>query len=258
MFKSNIERLKANIIEYDRAVKVALNQKPGRPIKPRSVKSIRSDINQPYFSCKKCDDAFDNYGKLKKHKVTVHTFSNSMNSVGNNSLLSIKHSTRNNSLSEEMLLCEDITLFNLGESNSAKPSLEESTEHIENIEPKYTCELCKQTFGSETDLQKHILSHTQNFKCVQCSYEVTNEYDLSIHVAKQHPPCMRCDNCPFEASSQQELETHASREHPPCIKCDNCQFTALSQQELLTHANQEHKVKKRRPWKMNNALYMHH
>ena len=33
LFKSNIERLKANIIEYDRAVKVALNQKPGRPKK---------------------------------------------------------------------------------------------------------------------------------------------------------------------------------------------------------------------------------
>ena len=71
LYQSNIERLKANIIEYDKAVIAALNQKPGRPIKPRSVKRIRSDINQPYFSCKKCDDAFDNYSKLKKHKLTV-------------------------------------------------------------------------------------------------------------------------------------------------------------------------------------------
>ena len=53
-----------------------------------------------------------------------------------------------------------------------------------------------------------------NLACDQCSNEVPDEYQLSIHIAT---------------------------EHPPCIKCDNCQFTALSQQELLTHANQEHK-----------------
>jgi hypothetical protein len=177
------------------------------------VKSIRSDINQPYFLCKKCDDAFDSYSKLKKHKITVHTFSNSMNSLGNKSLLSIKHSTRNNSLSEEMLLCDDITLFNLGESNSTKPALEESTEYSENVQPKYMCEVCKHTLGNEIDLQQHILSHTQNFKCVQCSYEVSNEYDLSIHNARQHTPCVRCDNCLFEAPSQQELESHVCQQH---------------------------------------------
>ena len=101
--------MKLKIIEYDKAVLAALNTRPGRPIKPRSVKSIRSEINQPFFHCKKCDAAFDTYSKLKRHKVTVH--SKSVDSLGN-SLMSIKHSTRNNSLSEEMLMLDDITVVN--------------------------------------------------------------------------------------------------------------------------------------------------
>ena len=119
LFLSNIEIMKAKIIEYDKAVIKTLNAKLGRPIKPRSAKSIRSDINQPFFSCKHCDDAFYSYSKLRRHKLNEH--SNSMTSLGN-SLISIKHSTRNNSFSYEMLLCEDITLF--GDSESAKPTLE--------------------------------------------------------------------------------------------------------------------------------------
>ena len=51
LFLSNIEIMKSRIVEYDKSVITALNKQPGRPIKPRSVKSIRSDINQPYFSC---------------------------------------------------------------------------------------------------------------------------------------------------------------------------------------------------------------
>ena len=123
LFLSNIELMKAKIVEYDKAVITALNAKPGRPIKPRSVKSIRSDINQPFFSCTNCDDAFSTYSKLRRHKITEH--SNSIHSLGN-SLISIKHSTRNNSLSEEMLLCEDITL--IGDSGSDKPTIEYVTE----------------------------------------------------------------------------------------------------------------------------------
>ena len=64
-FQSNIEIFAGKIVEYDKVVRAALNKWPGRPIKSRSVKSIRSKINQPYFSCKKCDDAFDSYSKLR-------------------------------------------------------------------------------------------------------------------------------------------------------------------------------------------------
>ena len=102
--------MKSRIVEYNKSVITALNKQPGRPIKPRSVKSIRSDINQPYFSCKRCDVAFDSYGKLKRHKFTEHT--NSINS-SSNSLLSIKQSTRNNSFKEDMLLVEDINVVHV-------------------------------------------------------------------------------------------------------------------------------------------------
>ena len=107
LFLSNIKSMKTQIAEFDKSVIKTLNS--GKPIKPISIKSIRSNINQPFFSCQKCDDAFDSFSKLRRHKVTEHT--NSMNTSSNQS---IKHSTRNNSLSEEMILCEDITLFEQG------------------------------------------------------------------------------------------------------------------------------------------------
>ena len=229
--------MKLKIIEYDKGVITALNAKPGRPIKPRSVKSIRSDINQPFFSCKHCDDAFNRYSKLKRHKFTEHSVS--INSLGN-SLLSIKHSTRNNSLSEEMLLCDDVTLF--VDSETVKPTLEVDTKK----EPEFQCNMCEHGSENENDLQIHIQSHDRKLKCDYCSHQATNEMDLSLHIAKVHPPKIICDDCAFTALSSHDMENHVNMQHKvkELHSCIQCEFDSEDIMELKEHnARDIHDIK---------------
>ena len=108
LFMREVEKAKDAIIEYDESVKKSLTPSHGpRFATSRSVKSIRSAINQQSFQCTKCDVTTKSYGSLKKHKVIAH--SASLNASENN-MLYLRHSTRNNSIQEEPLLCEDISL----------------------------------------------------------------------------------------------------------------------------------------------------
>ena len=97
--------MKTDIAEYDRSVVISLG--PKRPVRAsRSVKSIRSIIHQPHFICKRCGYTCLTQAQLKIHKEEEHASSFNMSS----SVLSIRQSTRNNSLVGEMLLCDDISI----------------------------------------------------------------------------------------------------------------------------------------------------
>ena len=72
-------------------------------MKARSVKNIRSVIQQVDFTCKKCSNTFSSHGQLRKHKAETHTaIFNSPNDSFS--------STENNSIAGKKLLCDDITI----------------------------------------------------------------------------------------------------------------------------------------------------
>ena len=168
----------------------------------------------------------------EKFSITL-SYSNSINSLGN-SLLSIKHSTRNNSLSEEMLMVEDMTLFNHGEAGTEKNTLEENAD---NEERTFSCEECKEVFINEKYLQMHIQSHVLKFKCDQCSYAVECKDELSIHIAKEHQEKINCDDCSFTASSTNEIENHINQKHKvkELYSCKQCDFDSEVKSELGAH-----------------------
>ena len=112
--------METKIAECDKSVLSSLCAR-GRPVRGRSVKNVRSVIHKPRFQCKQCDSTYDSFLKLRKHKLSEH--SKSFNS-SQHSLVSIKHSTRNNSFSDEELLCEDLTLESLPGDISTKNQLE--------------------------------------------------------------------------------------------------------------------------------------
>ena len=74
----------------------------------RSVKSIRSSINQAHIICKKCDCTFNSSTHFRKHKHSEHI--KSLN-LSVQSIPAILHSTRNNSFSQIMV--EDIIYLKL-------------------------------------------------------------------------------------------------------------------------------------------------
>ena len=79
------------------------------------------------FPCKLCDFAAKNLSTLKKHDVSYH----GINLYASNSLSSLaplKHSTRNNSISEA-LLQENLTITSLS-NQSAKVTLDDNTRWV--------------------------------------------------------------------------------------------------------------------------------
>ena len=233
LFLSNIKSMKTQIVDFDKSVIKTLNS--GKPIKSRSIKSIRSNINQPFFSCQKCDDAFDSFNKLKRHKVTEHT--NSINSSGNQS---IKHSTRNNSLSEEMMLCEDITLFNIENKDSETCNLE-----LDIDEPKFKCDMCSITCRTEKDLTEHKQQEHPLFKCGTCKFEGTDQLSLSNHTSEMHTKFV-CEDCKFTCLTKNDLEKHIDDDHrmKEVASCDKCDFETEDTKEMEKHVrNNIHEVK---------------
>ena len=102
---SNIEKTKSEISNLDRSIIANLDVKKA-PFKPSSLKKIRSQIYFKGSKCTTCDKTFESNSKLRMHKMIDHSNNKSFSL----SLESIKHSTRNNSISEELMLCEDLTV----------------------------------------------------------------------------------------------------------------------------------------------------
>ena len=204
-FKTKIGGMFHEISEYDKTVFATLAAR-GRPIRPRSVKSVRSVINQSNFTCKRCCSEFVNHNQLKKHKLSVH--STSFN-TSETSLMSIRNSTRNNSFVEDMLLCDDISLSvvkNTLEEDVVKDTLEKDVikdtlkEDVKshNIpQVNHMCEKCEKIFDCITNLETH--------KCV------THKNDDVLQIQPSLESIFSCEKCDFESENEEDMKTHNTK-----------------------------------------------
>ena len=264
--QSNIDKLSTKISEYDRKVHTSLAAR-GRPLRPRSVKTVRSFINQPQFICKNCDKKFDNHTQLKKHKFTEHSksFISSETSVSY-----IKHSTRNNSIAEEMLPCEDITI------NMDDKTLEEENRMIthvpqkdvnkpqedvfkqlkqlclpspsENLYEEDVCEDRKQTPKIVEDIQLECI-----YSCDKCDFESEVKKELEVHVVNNiHnvinsnkslvdlnnvEACnevVHCYLCEHTTNDEKSMKLHSKDVHG-IVDCKKCDYSAEDQDILNNH-----------------------
>ena len=165
LFMRKIENTKDAILEYDESVKKSLTLSHGPKFATsRSVKSIRSSINQPNFQCTKCDITTKSYATLKKHKLVAHSVS--LNASQGN-MLYLRHSTRNNSIQDEPLLCDDISLGAISYVTINEKANEE-TEEPKNQHSlvEHYCNGCNLNFQTDRQLDKHIEdNHERAIKC---------------------------------------------------------------------------------------------
>ena len=111
------------------------------------------------FPCKMCDFTANTLTTLKKHKCTDHSLSfNSSSSILQKPL---KHSTRNNSISEA-LLQDNLTISDLSNQSPELTLVENGL--------KFTCLECKfvTTVKSTMDEHVHSLHGKSNFICRIC------------------------------------------------------------------------------------------
>ena len=201
MFLKDIEESKSKITEFDKMVIATLGPKQKLPMRAgRSVKTIRSIINQPHFICKLCDFTSNTSSQLRKHKLTVH--SKSFNSTGN-SILPITHSTRNNSFSD-IVLCEDISieyvnnkdiLDNPDTTISAVAEIKKNTsDQLGSINAKR--EVCDNEFRSNDDLTTHVITEHQDKNTIhkevteifseKCENKSTTQKIMDVHIEEKH------------------------------------------------------------------------
>ena len=264
LFMKEIEANKEKIAEYDKAVIVSLKEErvPLKQKTPRratrSVKNVRSVIQLPYFICKKCGFKTKSNALLKKHKLTEHTksFEHSRSS-----LISVRHSTRNNSLSEEMLLCDDISVeenVTLGIGMVPPTNTSNNPPQIQTV--SHICEICKHDARTSFELRDHMCkSHTVTVleNCTFCDSTFSTEEELKSHIQNMHAAQPQqltgnssqlrtvehnCDICNIMCKTGIELRVHFESNHKEtsnfkCEKCE-CEFKTLT--ELQVHTQNVH------------------
>ena len=254
-FQTNVDKKQAQIKEYDKTVIKSLNAR-GRPLKARSVKNIRSVIQQVDFICTKCSNTFASHGHLRKHKAETHT--TSFNS-SNNSVLSIKNSTRNNSVAGEMLLCDDITINDGPQNHKNREILE--IDFVERIR----CQKCTLEFTDSSDLATHQETHIPiTIYCRKCNFRCNQVEDLDVHMEQIHGKNQntlntkseknlmkqdRADEIELKTKSSNDLDNHMHEEQSlePCLEdltCRHCSLDVSSADELQNHLKSDHQYKK--------------
>ena len=61
--------------------------------------------------------------------------------------------------------------------------------------------------------------------------------ELSLHIAKEHPPQINCDDCAFSALSVHDMEDHVNVQHKvkELLSCNQCDFDSEDGNELEEH-----------------------
>ena len=237
--QSNIDKMKTEINDYDKNVYTTFAAR-GRPLRPRSVKNIRSIINQQQFNCKKCDNKFESYTQFKKHKFAEHSksFDSSQTSI-----FSIKQSTRNNSMTGEMLLCEDITI-NLDEKTMEEENITPGTPAQNDVrsEQSKSCKIIAEDIDIKTKSEDEDKKQGTDIvhHCYLCEYTTKDEKSLKIHGNNAHG-IVDCYKCSYSAEDQDILDNHMKKHTGKFIfQCRKCEFEATREYLLENHMEAKH------------------
>ena len=189
--------------------------------------------------CKVCSKVFDK-DQMKMHVTKAHLEVDQPEAKG---------FTMSNDVNEEMFVCSLCPDF-IATCNVRQFSLHLRLNHSQ-VESSSQCALCKTTFPSFAQLQKHAKKqhHTmyQPFRCELCRFGTDLKTSLEAHKIQEHPDLFKftCDLCPSRAFySQSDLNLHTKRKHIESsrfqFECNHCfkQFTSKS--KLNTHINLFH------------------
>ena len=96
---------------------------------------------------------------------------------------------------------------------------------------------CKKDFSSETQLEKHRMSHTgtvpRQYGCNGCDSQFTKLEDMKNH-EKIHTKFFTCKQCNIEFTKVSGLKKHKKLHHKQ-FGCSECDQTFKSKAELEKH-----------------------
>ena len=258
-------KIALNLEEVSSYNKLVLETLGSKQVKRSTVRYKQGST----FSCKGCNYTAKSLAMLNKHKETGHALSfNSSRSLSSSSLvLPLKHSTRNNSISEA-LMQENMTITSIISDQGTKAPLEENT-------LKYTCLDCNFATTEKELMSKHVKglhgdtsSTDPNFICKVCDHELQGAEDYNIHVKTHDPippdesnnisviievnhPVFKCEVCSNEFQCVVDLNAHVEFKHggkqneaepkqEDKILCRKCPFICENMMQLDTHMEYRH------------------
>ena len=137
----------------------------------------------------------------------------------------------------------------LSNHNTAKVFRHNYVNVNEQPDPKLQCDHCLKTFGSRSDLTRHIESvhYQEHFECQSCDLTFTRKDNLEIHREKQHQKtCNICETCGKKFKYHSDLFRHSEEAKCSTLKCEICQKTFSRPRDLQRHrrdsCNYEKKV----------------
>ena len=90
----------------------------------------------------------------------------------------------------------------------------------------YGCGKCAKTFANASNLKRHLVLHTGNFRwyCDICKKRYNQKENYEKHIRAHRGEKYRCENCGKGFSAQSKLKYHMS-EHTgeykfACVKCN--------------------------------------
>ena len=228
--------------------------------------------------CKKCDFKCKSHTELKKHERTDHKHGFN---ASDESILYIKQSTRNNSLSED----EINSLLDVSGDETKQITLEEGCqtptaqkpESYEANTPKVmepvvrmdnddlVCNKCDFKGKDVSNLRKHTATHlisendidklggsimTEHF-CTLCQFVTDNREDLSMHYQTMHEP----NTTKVHGNISEEIgnvPAKNSTEVSPKYHCGKCEFSVEDKGDLDLHIDATHNPSKEG---LSDAIY---
>ena len=145
------------------------------------------------------------------HKFTIHSVSQN---ASQNSMLYLRHSTRNNSMQDDVILCEDISL-----------DVIDSNKNEEGIQ--------------ETKVPKEHLRH----HCNVCDLNFLTVDEVEQHLGEKHRPSLICDFCKLSLKSVEEMDKHFEMNHMINLEI-NCDASKLSEPQNVQHSEQNDMMRK--------------
>lgn len=200
-------------------------------IKADLMSHLRSHRTRPVYQCNQCDREFHHLSSLSNHKQTHLGRGRFTCSSCDKAFESAKE--RDAHRLQHRL--PDLTCTVCEQTFSSQTQLLRhlQTHSVEGVEPCYNCRFCDQTFKGVTQLRIHQRSHTfRSYQCDQCSKSYGSLTGLQSHRANHSAESrFLCSQCGKRFKTRDGLEGHLrthTGERP--YRCPYCpkDFTALA------------------------------
>ena len=204
------------------------------------------------FLCQFCDKKFASNQLRNKHQNLIHNkryqcqVCHKMFSEKTRLLI---HSRTHSG--ERPWVCEDCG-FSCTQKDNLRLHKEFKHPASGQQEKKYTCHICSASFLTNSNLRRHVLTHSDARLCVceTCGKSFKDPGSLKQHVFSHGDQEFSCEVCQQKFSSPLYLSRHLSRLHPADgvqpLTCGQCGKGFPLKHQLEEHIEAVHEMKKHR------------